>query len=158
MKIKFNHPTTYVSHSILGDGSKTVEENCDAAKRAARRIRKVFPEVKFYLPGESNLVLHLLWDKGLVEVEDILHCDCEILRACHNWCWLYSGKSTGCQRELEEAKRCGLVKEQNPNYHDAENIIENDLLKASFSEIRRLFSPIVEVAIKRFRKDISWQQ
>lgn len=133
-----------MSHSITGEDGDVVK-NCDKAKRVVHRLRKVFPEIKWYCPAEANLVLHILWDKEQVSIEQILDADLEILRACSNWFWWKTSESYGCHIEEIEAENLGWI-----NAALDENVIYTDLTKANFSEIRRIFTPIVEAAKERF--------
>ena len=147
MKISFSKPMIYISHSIRGNGSKTMEENCRYACRVADKIERVFPEISLYVPARSDLSLQVLWDAKKISVDDIMYADLEILRACSGWCWIYTGDSNGCQQELEEAIQCGMVKAP-----ALQHIIQTDLLKARYGEVRRILTPIVEAAKKRFKE------
>lgn len=142
MKINFTRPTLYMSHSIQGDNGDIIG-NCQKAQKVARKIRRIFPEVKIYCPGEQNLIMDVLHKTGVLTVEQILEADCTILRNCHGWFWWYSSPSEGCEREAREAK---LYRIDCPV-----SVIKTDLTKASFTEIRRLIGPIVKEAIKNFR-------
>jgi hypothetical protein len=149
MKIEFPKPTLYVSHSIRGDGTKTMEENCKYACRVADKIERVFPEISLYVPARSDLSLQVLWNAKKISVDDIMYADLKILRACHGWMWVYTGDSKGCIQEWSVAVKNGLTKD---SHLATREIIQTELLKANFSEVRRLISPIVEAAKSRFRK------
>ena len=137
-----------MSHSIRGDGSRTVTENCERACRVASKIKRLFPEISLYVPGESDLSLQVLWDAKKITVEDIMYADLEILRACSGWMWWETGPSVGCEQEYEEAVKMNFTKDL-INYPI--EIIPTDLLKANYGEVRRLLTPIVEKAKRRFK-------
>ena len=143
MDINFNNPTIYCSHSIRGNGSKTMEENCRYACRVADKIERVFPEISLYVPARSDLSLQILWDAKKISVNDIMYADLEILRACHGWLWINTGPSDGCEEECLEA--CCVVDEPE------DNIIKQDILKANYNATRRILDPIVNAAVRRFR-------
>jgi len=147
MKLIPTKPRIYFSHSIRGNGSIPAEENCERAVKAGNKVRKCFPDIELFIPGEHDLAMQLLVEKKALSIYDILLTDLRILRNCHNWCWWFTGLSDGCHIEEMEAENLGWV-----DSSKSENIIYTDLLKANFSEIRRVFTPIVEQAIKRFRK------
>lgn len=147
MKINFTRPTIYMSHSISGDNGD-IAGNCQRAQAVVRRLRRVYPEVKWYCPGEVNLAIDLLWQHfKYINTDQVLEVDCEILRNCHAWFWDFTTSSKGCNVELECVGKMGW-------FPDGDfPIIETDLLKANFSEIRRLMNPIVETAKARFRDE-----
>ena len=147
MKLIPDKPRIYLSHSIRGNGSRPIEENCERAIKVGHKIIKCFPEIDLFVPGEHDLALQLLWKAGKVKEEDILWADLEILRHSNNWCWWYTCPSRGCQIEADEAEKIGLVDDQ------YENIIYTDLTKSSYADIRRIFNPIVSTAIERFRNE-----
>jgi len=151
MIIEFNRPTIYMSHSIQGDDGD-IFGNCDRAKKAVYRLRKVFPEVKWYCPGEINLVVDVLHRLKFVTNKQILEADCEILKNCNNWFWWYTSPSKGCEIEMNVAKECGFIPESSI-YH---NVVKDDLLKCNFGNIRKRFTPIVDVASMGFPK--GWEQ
>jgi len=144
MDITFGRPTIYASHSMRGDGSKTVQENCEIASRIGDKIERIFPEIDLYVPGRHDLSLQVLWRDGVIGVQEIMHADLTILRACHGWVWFKSTESEGCELEYEEAVQQGLTS-------GTMGIITTDLLKSSYPETRRLMGGIVKNAIKRFK-------
>lgn len=146
MQIKFNRPTIYCSHSIRGDGTKTIKENCRIACRAADKIERVFPEISIYCPARHDLSLQILWDAEKVSVDDIMFADLEILRNCHGWMWYWTSESKGCELEREEAQMAGLTSQM----WGRNEIITTDLLKANYDVVRKVIGPIVEAAKTRF--------
>lgn len=144
MNVKFKRPTIYMSHSMRGDGTLSIEENCAIAVRVGHRVQKLFPEINMYIPGEHDLSLQILWHNNVISVKDILAADLKILRACHSWFWYCTTVSAGSAKEKYEAmhfsKTCG-----------EEATIKTDLLKANYPEIRRLMGPIVQHAVRGFR-------
>ena len=138
-------PIIYLSHSIRGDGSVSIQENCHRAKRLGKKLRKVFPEIEWYLPGETDMVLQILWKNGVISSDEILEADCEFLRTCHGWAWWHTGPSRGCVIEEHEAIECGLI-----DYAlETQGRITVNLLKSNFAQLRRIFMPIVEKAKRR---------
>jgi hypothetical protein len=146
---EFRKPTIYMSHSIFGTDGK-VEENCERAIKVANKIRHLFPEIGIYCPAESEIVLWTLREMKVLNVKDILEADCKILQTCHGWMWIYTSPSKGCNEEFLKAHKAFKLKEATVGVY--KEIIMTDLLKANFSEVRRLVSPIVEAAKSRFRK------
>ena len=144
MKINFDRPTIYCSHSVRGDGSKTMEENCQYACRVADKIERVFPEIDLYVPARHDLSLQVLWNAKKISIDDIMYADLEILRACAGWTWIYTGPSKGCEEEMWEANKQELT-------IFPSSVIYTDLLKANYRVTRRLLDPIVSNAVRRFR-------
>ena len=145
MKIEFKKPTIYMSHSVRGDGSRTIEENCDRACRVAEKIRRTFPEIGIYCPAEHDHALQILWKAKKVSIKDIMYADLEILKSCHEWFWWFTGDSDGCREEMSEAVSLfswGL---------GFSRVIESDLLKANYSDCRRVLGPVVKAAKKNFQ-------
>jgi hypothetical protein len=144
MKSKyFMRPTIYVSHAIAGLLGNE-EENCKRAIEAVRKLRRLFPEVDWYLPAEVEIPLKVLRLGKKITVKTVLWADREILRNCHGWCYYRFEESVGSETERVEAIRCGLV---DGDEHD----ICYDIGKASYSVIRKSFMPIVAKTIERFR-------
>lgn len=139
----FQKPTIYVSHAILGV-SGDMEGNCRIAQAGVRKLRQLFPEVDWYLPADSDLVLQILYNAGRLSIRNILWADLEILKACSGWFFYRFEESKGSEIERIGAKAAGLVE-------DEENDVRYDIGKANFSKIRRTFLPIVEKTIKNFR-------
>jgi len=77
----------YVSHSIRGPngGDATKEDmdyNCDRIKLLVNRVRKIFPDVEFYVPAESEEFVGIAYRNGIVNEKQILDIDCIILDGC----------------------------------------------------------------------------
>jgi len=139
----FDCPMIYVSHAILGT-TGDMEGNCKKAIKAIRKVRKLFPEVDFYLPAESDLVLQILYKAKKLSVNNILWADVKILQECHGWCFYKFEESSGSEIERKEAIRCRFIK-------DTEHDIVYDISRASYCVIRDTFNPIVKKTIQRFR-------
>ncbi len=139
----FLRPTIYVSHAIRGT-SGDMKGNCRKAKAGVRKLRLLFPEVDFYLPADGDLVLQVLYNAKKLGEKDILWADFEILRACHGWFFYHFEDSSGSEQEREVAISAGFVEAE-------ENDVVYDLGKASFSVIRKTFTPIMQETVKRFR-------
>lgn len=140
----FNKPTIYVSHAILGT-NKDMEGNCAKAIKAIKKLRRLFPEVNFYLPADSDLVLQILYKAKKLSVKNILWADLEILRNCNQWFYYRFDESKGSETERTEAIKCGFVEGEE---HD----IRYNIGKANYTLIRQTFEPIVYKAIKNFRR------
>ena len=74
----------YISHSIRGKHglSATVEQmntNCKHALDFAKWIREQFPDVKFYVPAESEPFVQIAYITEILTEEEILRIDCEII-------------------------------------------------------------------------------
>lgn len=142
----FDHPTVYCSHAILGTNGDMVG-NCKKAIKGFQKVRKLFPEVNWYVPAESDLVLQILYNTGHLTVDEIIQADLEILRSCDGWCMYHFDESKGCEREREEAFVRGLT-----SLSKLQNDIYYDISKANFNKIRKTFIPIVSRAIEYFRR------
>lgn len=135
------------SHPILGSNGDMVG-NCKKATKAFQKVRKLFPEVDFYVPSESDRVLQILYNANKLTVDEIIWADLEILRNCNSWCFYHFDESKGCEKERQEAIRCCLLDEVYWNKND----IYYDISKANYNKIRNTFIPIVEQAIQNFRR------
>lgn len=144
MKIEFTRPTIYTSHPIRGV-SGDIQGNCQKALAITRRLEKCFPEVIFYVPAAGDLTLQILSHYGRLSVEDIMFADTMILKACHGYVWLNWEPSKGCEIEWDDAQKIGLTVGN-------EDVIKDDLSKASYQVIRRRLSDCVEAAVNRFRR------
>ena len=142
MKIEFNRPTIYMSHPIRGT-SGDIEGNCKKAATAARRLRRVFPEVDFYVPAEHDLTLQILTAENMLSISDIMFADLTILRACHGWMYYSFELSTGSKIEMEHACKFNIANGSEIFYYDIE--------KLSYPKIRKDFSGLVERTLERFR-------
>lgn len=77
----------YMSHPIRGskvDDATKVEQisNSDRARLAAVEIRKAFPELDIYCPGDAEKFVYLTYVNGLLTDTQILWVDCKILEEC----------------------------------------------------------------------------
>lgn len=139
----FHRPTIYVSHAIAGTTGNE-EENCERAIAGVRKLRRLFPEVNWYLPAGVELPLKVLRLGKKISVEDVLWADFKILRACHGWFFYRFEESSGSERERKVAISANLVEGEE---HD----VRYDISKASYTAIRKTFSPIVHKTIRRYR-------
>lgn len=135
--------TLYMSHPILGTNGD-MEGNCKKAIAAVKRLRNVFPEVNIYCPAESDLVIQILYNKGVLSVGDILDADLEILRETNGWFFYKFDESSGSVIEQDEAIRQGFCNE-------TKTIFTMDIEKASYDYLRKAFGPVIEAAKRRFR-------
>ena len=143
MDIRFSRPSIYTSHPIRGV-SGDIQGNCQKALATARRLEKCFPEVSFYVPAAGDLTLQILSHHKRLSIEDIMFADLQILKACHGFVWLNWEPSKGCEIEWKEAQRIGLT----VGYED---VIRDDLSKASYGVIRNRLQDVVVAAVERFR-------
>lgn len=144
----FNNTTVYMSHPILGSNGD-MEGNCKKAISAVKRLRNVFPEVDFYCPAESDLVLRILYKKGKLPADSILEADLEILRNCHGWFFYKFDESKGALKEMCQAVDLNFHKCAKHGRLHCEFTF--DIEKANYAYLRRTFTPIVEQSKKRFR-------
>lgn len=146
----FDKPTVYVSHPILGTNGDMVG-NCKKATKAFQKVRKIFPEINWYVPSESDLVLQILYNAKILTVDEIIFADLKILRNCDGWCMYHFDESKGCERERDEAIICGLTHRPD-GYNDYNDDVFYDISKANYNKIRKTFIPIVERTIEHFRR------
>ena len=78
----------YVSHSIRGKfGEKATDEqrraNSERAIKFSKLIRKEFPHIDFYIPGEHHEIDTIAYRKGYMTEEQILDIDCVIISRCN---------------------------------------------------------------------------
>ena len=98
----------YVSHSIRGKlgvnaTSESMAENSKLACEAVLLMRLVIPEIDFYVPGEHDEVISLLYQDGRLKEEDILWADCEIIKRTCKVLIVFTSDgfiSTGMQIEI----------------------------------------------------------
>lgn len=74
----------YVSHSIRGKlgvnaTPESMAENNRLAHETVVLMRCVLPEIHFYVPGEHDEVISLLYQDGRLNEKDILWADCQII-------------------------------------------------------------------------------
>ena len=75
--------TAYFSHSIRGDGTKTIEENMKIARGIAEYVREcVGSGLELYVPAEHDIFPQLAMEDGLLSVEQVLDIDCKIIKGC----------------------------------------------------------------------------
>ena len=77
----------YMSHSIRGKlgvnaTPESMATNNVRAHGAAVLMRRILPEAYFYVPGEHDDLIAILYQDGRLKEEDILWGDCEIIRGC----------------------------------------------------------------------------
>ncbi len=77
----------YLSHSIRGpEGNAAtntdMEKNCDRAILVGNFIRKAFPSVELYIPGEHEAFVQIAYKKGYLTEKQILDVDCAIIDKC----------------------------------------------------------------------------
>jgi len=139
----FNKPTIYVSTPIRGTNDDMIG-NCQIALKGVLKLRRLYPDIYFYLPAEHDELIQILYNNGKLTEEEILDGDLELLRGCNGWFFYHFDESRGSEIERTEAQRIGLVDE---GQHD----VRYDLAKASYPAIRKTFNPIIESAILNFR-------
>lgn len=104
----------YVSHSIRGAlplaPGETIEDRCRQNNKlaciAGTILRRKYPAVHWYVPGEYDDFPIKALAMGLLTVDELLDIDCEIVRECQgvlfiNWEGQYS---SGMLRELRFAR------------------------------------------------------
>jgi hypothetical protein len=121
--------------------------NCKKAIQGINKIRPLFPEIYFYLPAEHDELIQILYNNKQLTEKQILDGDLELVRQSDGWFFYRFDKSRGSEVERLEAMRIGLV-------DCNENDIVFDISKASYTVLRKRFQPIVESAIKRFRRKL----
>ncbi len=75
----------YVSHSIrgkLGNNAtpESMAKNNRIAHEAVLLMRLVIPEIDFYVPGEHDEIISLLYEDGRLGEKDIMWADCELIK------------------------------------------------------------------------------
>lgn len=151
MKISFKRPTIYVSHPIRGL-SGDIEANCKKAEAAARRLRRVFPEVDFYVPAEHDLTLQILTSDNRLSIEDIMYADLQVLAACHGYMFYQFEPSVGSQIEWDKARELGLCSglylSNLPDYY---YVFKYDIEKLSYQKLRNGCAELIAHTIRRFK-------
>jgi len=138
----FNKPTIYISHPILGT-TGDMAGNCEKAIKAVTKLRTLFPEINFYVPAESDIVLQLLYNAKKLSVENILWADLKIVDECHGWIFLRWDESGGCEKERAEASKIGL-----PMFE-----IMDDVSRMNYGRIRKRFLDIIEQTKKYYKEN-----
>lgn len=147
MNIVFKRPTIYFSHPIRGSNNN-IKENCERAKRAAAKLRRTFPEIDIYCPAEGDLTLQILTSNNKLEIDDVMFADLTILKACHEWFCYNFDVSKGASIEGNGALSVFMY---NNGEYTSRWITEN-IEKASYAVLRKIFGPIVTSAQRRFRR------
>lgn len=101
----------YVSHSIRGklgvDATpESMAKNNRLAHEAVVLMRCIIPEIHFYVPGEHDEIIMILYQGGRLKEGDILWADCELIkRTCEILiAWAPDNFiSTGMQIEIDFA-------------------------------------------------------
>ena len=102
----------YISHSIRGKSeegatNKEREINSKKACEFGALMRKEFPNIEWYIPGEHQEIDTIAYRKGYMTEEQILDIDCEIINGC-NFMVVYSPDdyiSKGMQIEIDHCVR-----------------------------------------------------
>lgn len=110
-----NQIKVYVSHSIRGKkGENATKEdmrrNNDLAIMFGQALRRKFPGVDFYVPGDHDEFVLIAYSWGLLTEKQILDVDCEIVHGCH-FVIAYSPDgylSKGMKIEIEYANMNGI--------------------------------------------------
>ena len=100
----------YISHTIRGKQGvgATDDERREASEKATvfgNTLRKKFPNIDFYIPGEHHEIDTISYRKGYMTEEQILDIDCEIISKC-NFIVIFSPDdyiSKGMQIEIDHA-------------------------------------------------------
>lgn len=103
-----NKIRAYISHTIRGKQgvAATNDERREASERAiafGNALRKKFPNVDFYIPGEHHEIDTIAYRKKYMTEEQILDIDCVIISRC-NFLVVYSPDdyiSKGMQIEVD---------------------------------------------------------
>lgn len=100
----------YISHTIRGKhGVEATDEqrkeNSEKCVSFGIALRKEFPMIDFYIPGEHHEIDTISFRKGYMTEEQILDIDCEIISRC-NFIVVFSPDdyiSKGMQIEIDYA-------------------------------------------------------
>jgi hypothetical protein len=90
-----------------GDDATTedIRRNVEVAMEVGMKIRSWFPDsLDLFIPHENQLIVSKLWNKGLVDSEDILAVCCEIIQDT-NVGIILSPMSEGMVIEWDHAKK-----------------------------------------------------
>lgn len=111
----------YLSHPIRGKkGEKAtkqdIDENIAIVRKQADELRSYFldwyrmdgwPDIYLYVPGEHDEFVQLAYDKGYLNIDQILEIDCDIVDTCDLVIGLGKYVSSGMQVEYTHAiKEC----------------------------------------------------
>jgi len=100
----------YISHTIrgkhgIGATDTQRKENSEKCISFGNALRKEFPNVDFYVPGEHHEIDTISYRKGYMTEEQILDIDCTIISRC-NFIVILSPDdyiSKGMQIEIDHA-------------------------------------------------------
>lgn len=148
----FFKPTIYVSHSIRGSkgdkaSEKDIRTNCQRASLVGEKLRRCFPDVDFYIPADGDLTLQILTSANKLNMCDVMFADSRILSSCTGYMWDYTGDSKGCKMEYEFAIDEELCRGLNV-------IIKDNILRMSYSALRKRLSPVIDACINKFRENL----
>jgi hypothetical protein len=101
----------FCSHPIRG-ASGDVEGNSKKALGYAKRLRKDFPEVEWYIPAEQDRFPQTAMFYEFMTIEQVLEVDLEILYQCDGLLSFYWEKSEGVEKEFEFAIECDMPRTQ----------------------------------------------
>ena len=82
-----NKIRAYISHSIRGKYGPDAtdaqrKEHSNKAMVFGNKLRKGFPNIDFYIPGEHHEIDTIAYRKGYMTEEQILDIDCDIISKC----------------------------------------------------------------------------
>jgi len=77
----------YVSHSIRGPkgcnaSDADMKKNCERIIKVVEKLRKLHPEIDFYVPAEHEDFVQKAYKKKYITEDQILKIDCEIIDEC----------------------------------------------------------------------------
>lgn len=83
-----NKIRAYISHTIRGkqgEGATDAErrEHSEEAIAFGNALRKEFPNINFYVPGEHHEIDTIAYRKDYMTEEQILDIDCDIISRCN---------------------------------------------------------------------------
>jgi len=105
-----NKIRAYISHTIRGKNGKDAtdvqrKENSEKCILFSNALRKEFPNIDFYVPGEHHEIDTIAYRKEYMTEEQILDIDCEIISRC-NFLAIFAPDdyiSKGMQIEIDHA-------------------------------------------------------
>lgn len=137
----FRKPSIYVSHPIRPN-KYTREENIKIAESCASKLRNIFPEVQFYFPFEGEPIFQAIKEAKLLTEDQLIDIiDLKILSQCHTHLCLYWDSSHGCIKERNFAIQNNIPSHTIPWFVN----------KASYMQVRKNLSPLIQTTIERFR-------
>lgn len=110
-----NKIRAYISHTIRGKHGVDAtdeqrRENSGKCILFGNALRKEFPMIDFYIPGEHHEIDTISYRKGYMTEEQILDIDCEIISRC-NFIVVFAPDnyiSTGMQIEIDHAVKSSI--------------------------------------------------